>query len=406
MIGADVPGFFILHDPSLTMAFRDYGIMLPIAPDRAGRVAESLGPSPALPVLDIPGALGFLGETGKPLIGGAPGLRPVLDRQDLERVHQRDFIAVLYGGPPGSPVPSAGLERALLNTYELIDRQGRPHRYEPERAVKPLSALFDTILAQVGGTYLACRLALAGGGCYYLGGGMHHARYDSGSGFCLVNDVVIAARKIQAENRARFIWVVDVDAHKGDGTAELVRFARERGELGGIGGLGGVPAGGVCEDPGGFPAILTLSAHMASGWPLDAESLGGARPGRAPLLPSDIDIGVEAGEEEAYVPRLNGGLLKLEELSRALYGHPGAAPGSGKPDLAIVVDGADPYEHDGLPSSGLLRLTLDHCLKRDLLIYTFLKERGIPSAWIMAGGYGDRAWEPPARFLGSLAMKA
>ena len=391
----------ILHDPALRMAFRDYGIMLPIAPDRPGRVVEFLGAGQSFPgpILDIGGALDILGETAKPLTNRAPGGPAVLDRRDLERVHRRDFIAALYGegslqGPltrdPQGPDAGGGLEAALLHTYELIDSRGRPHRYEPERAVRPLSALFDVILAQVGGTYLACRLALAEirgpagspgpGFCYYLGGGMHHARYDSGSGFCLVNDVVIAARKIQAEGRAGLIWVVDVDAHKGDGTAELVSFARARGELGG---------GDAC----GLPVILTLSVHMASGWPLDAESLAANTPaggsGRAPLLPSDIDIGIEAGEDVAYVPRLEAGLRRLEELS-------------GKPDLVIVVDGADPYEHDGLPSSGLLRLSLDQCLERDRLIHAFLRDRNLPSAWIMAGGYGDRAWEPPAWFLRGL----
>jgi acetoin utilization deacetylase AcuC-like enzyme len=72
------------------------------------------------------------------------------------------------------------------------------------------------------------------------------------------------------------------------------------------------------------------------------------------------------------------------------------------PDLAIVVDGADPYEKDELPSTSDLQLSLDTCVERDLLVYTFLRERHIPSAWLMAGGYGDRAWEPPASFLGAL----
>ncbi|MFP3090597.1 histone deacetylase [Treponema sp. TIM-1] len=366
----------ILYDPALTMNFQDYGIMLPIAPDRAGRVVEFLegGDGGAFsgfpgPVLDIPGARGLPAMKG---LGGCPGL----DRRDLERVHQGEFITGLYG---------AGLLGALLNAYELIDSQGRPHRYEPDRAVKPLTGLFETILNQVGGTYLACRLAIgrpdpagAPGFCYYLGGGMHHARYDSGAGFCLVNDIVIAARKLHAEGLARLIWVVDVDAHKGCGTAELVSFSRARGEL-------GLESG---KDRG---EILTLSVQMAAGWPLDEETLRGALPGRAPLLPSDVEIPLAAGDEAAYIPELEQGLDKLEKLS-----------GGQKPDLAIVVDGADPYEHDGLPSSALLKLTLDQCVARDWSIYTFLRARSIPSAWIMAGGYGDRAWEPAAFFLRSL----
>jgi acetoin utilization deacetylase AcuC-like enzyme len=104
-----------------------------------------------------------------------------------------------------------------------------------------------------------------------------------------------------------------------------------------------------------------------------------------------VEIPLASGAEGTYIPKLEEGLHRLEALS-----------GGAKPDLVIVVDGADPYEHDGLPSSALLKLTLDQCVARDQLIYTFLRDRHIPSAWIMAGGYGERAWEPTASFLSSL----
>jgi acetoin utilization deacetylase AcuC-like enzyme len=401
----------ILYDPVLATRFSDYGIMLPISASRAERVLEYLDgnfvrgtrgdniPYPG-PVFDFASALSYLEEQGN---------RDLVTRADLDRIHHGDFIAALFeDGPepqsradgsapqsrtagPTAKVPEisgpelSGLEKALLHAYELIDSQGRPCRYEPKRALKPLTALFQTILAQVGGTYLACRLALAPGAgfCYYLGGGMHHARYDCGSGFCLVNDIAVAIRKIQAEGRARLVWIIDLDAHKGDGTAELVRFARERGELAlpprstGNGG----PAAAA-------PGILTLSVHMARGWPLDGESLARAEKGRAPLVPSDIDIGVDRGEEARYVPRLAEGIAELEAMS-----------GNEKPDLVLVVDGADPYEHDGLPSSALLKLSLEQCLERDNFVYCYVIDRNIPSAWIQAGGYGERAWEPSAHFL-------
>jgi acetoin utilization deacetylase AcuC-like enzyme len=205
---------------------------------------------------------------------------------------------------------------------------------------------------------------------------MHHARYDSGSGFCLLNDIIIAARKLQDEGQAGFIWIIDVDAHKGDGSAELVQFSRDRGE--------------TFTDRN--PGIFTLSVHMARGWPLDAESLSRAGKGRAPLIDSDIDIPIEEKEEEFYNKRLAGGLAEMEKRS-----------GSRKPDLAIVVAGTDPYEKDGLPSSGLLALSLAQCVERDRLILSFLRERKIPSAWILAGGYGEHAWEPTARFLDEAA---
>jgi acetoin utilization deacetylase AcuC-like enzyme len=412
----------ILSDPSLAIRFRDYGIMLPIAPNRAERVLEFLEkhffpgtrgntlPYPG-PVFTITGAIQYLEAAG--LGAGIPEPEgeqaAVISRQDLERVHHRDFIAALYGNPggnhrknsaadageagtPGAHTVQGPLERELLRAYELLDPQGRPHRYEPEKAVKPLAELFKLLLAQTAGTYLACRLALSPGPgfCYYLGGGMHHARYESGSGFCLINDVSIAAVKILRDppellgkkNPVRLIWIIDLDAHKGDGTAELIRMVHEQG---------GAGAGNreSCK-----PRILTLSIHMARGWPLDEETLTGAVPGRAPLAPSDVDIGIARGEEAEYIPRLKEGIGRLERISAERRGQ--------NPDLILVVDGADPYEHDGLPSSALLKLTLNQCLRRDRLVYRYAVDRGIPSAWIQAGGYGERAWEPAGHFLRSL----
>ncbi|MDR2700896.1 MAG: histone deacetylase [Spirochaetaceae bacterium] len=356
----------ILYDPALLANFLDYGIMLPIPPERGKQVLEFLGSGLPGPVLNAAAALALLGQEG-----------PAITRADLERIHSRDYIAGLYG---------EGLTAAILKSYELIDSQGRTNRYEPERAVKPLTELFQGIIAQAGGTCLACALALedaSGGFCYYLGGGMHHARYDSGSGFCLINDVAAAAFKTLLSHKpVRMIWIIDLDAHKGDGTAELVRFAQDRGELR----LSGEKS---AHDK---PCILTLSIHMAKGWPLDKESLLAAEAGRAPLLPSDVDIGIDAGEEGEYTPRLAEGMRELERLSGETM----------QPDFALVVDGADPYEHDGLPSSSPLRLTLEQCLERDTYVYRYLTDRGIPSAWIQAGGYGSRAWEPPAHFLQSI----
>ncbi|GHV85137.1 hypothetical protein AGMMS50230_07450 [Spirochaetia bacterium] len=366
----------LLYDPTLAANYKDYGINIPIPADRGRQVLHSLEkkfypgtrgttlPYPG-PVLDTREALAYLGISAG---------EPVITRTDLERVHSKEFIASLYG---------EGLEAALLNTFELIDAQGNPCRYEPDKAVRPLTDLFSILLAHVSGTYLACRLALTEGPgfCFYLGGGQHHARYDGPSGFCLVNDIVISSRKLLAEGRAAHIWIIDMDAHKGDGTAELIGLARKSGE--------------ACK-------IRTLSIHMARGWPLDEESLCLAKEGRAPLVPSDIDIGIEAGEEDEYCTRLMEGIRELEKLSeKDAHTAEGIGPSS-RPDLILVVDGADPYEHDGLPSSGLLKLSLEQCIQRDMLVYRYAVDRNIPSAWVSSGGYGERAWEPPANFLRAL----
>ena len=134
---------------------------------------------------------------------------------------------------------------------------------------------------------------------------MHHAQYDYGNGFCLLNDIVVGLRKLQHEKVIRRAWVIDVDAHKGDGTAALTR---------------------------GDDTIRTLSIHMARGWPLDGapqDSTGRPNPS---FIPSDIDIPVEAGEDTLYNDRLQAGLQQLERLST--------------PDLAVDVSGAEPYALD------------------------------------------------------------
>ncbi|OHE71590.1 MAG: hypothetical protein A2Z99_20605 [Treponema sp. GWB1_62_6] len=368
----------ILHDPALAMSFPDYGILIPVLDSRAASVLDSLASGSCAGRAAGRTRLVDGIRAAAPILGEAPASLAI-SRADLERVHNGTFVSRLYG--EGSE-DGRGLGVALLSAYELIDAEGRLNRYEPDGATKPLSALFSTILSQVAGTYTACRLALSGGDasgpgfCYFLGGGMHHARRDGGSGFCLVNDIMIASARLHSEGRVSLVWIIDVDAHKGDGTAEIALGLREAGS----------------------PLALTLSAHMASGWPLDAASLERARregrgDKRAPLAASDVEIPVEAGQEAEYLPRLREGLAELASLSAGR-----------KPDLAIVVDGADVYEGDGLPSSEGLALSLGACVERDEAILGFLDARGIPSAWLMAGGYGDRAWEPPAAFLNSIGV--
>jgi acetoin utilization deacetylase AcuC-like enzyme len=240
----------------------------------------------------------------------------------------------------------------------LIDANGRYHRYNPANASQPLVELFDRILLKVAATVQCCRVALNRGFCFSFGGGHHHAQFEYGAGFCLLNDIVIALRKLQAEDSIRTAWVIDLDAHKGDGTAALTR-----------------------EDD----SVTTLSIHMAHGWPLDGEpydSDGNLNPS---FTASDIDIAVEAGQDDMYVIRLQQGLLTLEKQPL--------------PDLAIVVSGVDPYEKDELPSADALKLSLGQMKERDLLVYNYLKERHVPRAYLMAGGYGKKSWEVYTQFL-------
>ena len=173
-----------------------------------------------------------------------------------------------------------------------------------------------------------------------------------------MNDIIIAIRRLQADGQIRHAWVIDTDVHKGDGTAALTK-----------------------DDP----TITTLSLHMASGWLLDQPSHDNEGRSNPSFTPSDIDIPIESGEERFYIDRLDTGLAELT-------GYP-------DPDIAVVVYGADPYFHDELPSTRKLQLTLKQLMERDLLVYRFLKQRNVPMAYLMAGGYGERAWEVYSQFL-------
>lgn len=325
----------ILYDTSDRMGFFEFGIQIPILDSKVTRTYDTLVQDPALGPRVADWHIDRIDEN--------------LVKEDLQRVHSRGYVDRLF---------SETLEKEIIRTYELIDSQGRYYRYNPEEAVLPLPRLFDRILQRVAGTAQCYRTAIGTGFCFYFGGGMHHAQHDHGNGFCLLNDIVIGLRKLQAENRIRTAWVIDVDAHKGDGTAALTH---------------------------GDDTIQTLSVHMAHGWPLDGRPVDADGRPNPSFIPSDVDVPIAAGEESTYIDRLHKGLHQLDALSR--------------PDLAVVVSGADPYEKDALPSTQELRLPLAQMLERDQLIYRFLSERHIPYAGLMSGGYGPDVWEVYAGFL-------
>ena len=325
----------ILYDENLNEGLLEFGIEIPVLASRAVKT------------------FGFL--KSHKILGPhvdrwhIPKIAEQISREDLLRVHSNEYVEKLY---------SNGLEQEIIRTFELIDDQGHYYRYNPDNATLPLTRLLDRTLTTVASTAQCCRVALEKNFCFALRGGMHHAQYDYGNGFCMLNDLVIAIRKLQAESLIRNAWVIDVDAHKGDGTAALTH---------------------------GDDTITTLSIHMAHGWPLDGmeyDSDGNLNPS---FIASDIDIPMARGEDHLYVARLQEGLAKLASFP--------------KPDLAVVVSGSDPYEKDELPSTSDLRLSLAQLKERDRLVYGFLKARRIPGAFVMAGGYGEHSWKVYAQFL-------
>jgi len=197
----------------------------------------------------------------------------------------------------------------------------------------------------VGATIQAARAALAGEGvAANLAGGTHHAYPHKGSGYCVFNDVAVAARLMQAEHHRRplaergrglRVIVIDLDVHQGNGTAAVFR-----------------------DDP----SVFTLSMHGARNFPFRKEA-------------SDLDVELPDGcTDEPYLAALDDALREAFERCAA---HP--------PELAFYLAGADPHEHDRL---GRLKLSADGLAERDRRVFAELARRGIPVALSMAGGYG------------------
>jgi acetoin utilization deacetylase AcuC-like enzyme len=185
-----------------------------------------------------------------------------------------------------------------------------------------------------GGSILAGRRALENGFAANLTGGFHHAYAGHGEGFCMIHDVAIAIRRLQADGAIRTAMVVDTDVHQGNGTAAI--FSGDR-------------------------SVFTLSIHQENNYPLPKEF-------------SDLDIGLRdrTGDDE-YLARLEKGLIaSLEKF---------------QPDIAFYVGGADPYREDQL---GGLALTIDGLEARDRLVFEQLRKRGVPIAMTLAGGYARR----------------
>ena len=192
----------------------------------------------------------------------------------------------------------------------------------------------------VGATIAAARAALASGVAANLAGGTHHASADKGAGYCVFNDAAVAARLMQAEwhrshRQLLRVAVIDLDVHQGNGTAAI--FADD-------------------------PTVFTLSMHGAKNFPFRKER-------------SDLDVDLPDGcTDNAYLDALD---TALGELWRR---HGDVPPG-----LIFFVAGADPHEGDRL---GRLKLTSAGLAERDRRVLAAARERRIPVALSMAGGYG------------------
>lgn len=353
----------IIYDPSDTLDISDYGIHIPISFNNARKTTELL-------LEDYSNGPGHSEKEGaNPPPWFHSSLDPPPGKGELSAVHEPEYVSRLLGG-------GKNLEQEIIRTFELIDDQGMYNRYAPETAGKKLDELFSVILRRGGGTAKAARLALETGSAFYFGGGFHHAHYSFGSGFCFYNDMLTARQMLSSPKDPPLTWILDIDAHKGDGTAELVQRMNEQGDR----------------------SVIDLSIHMANGWPLDDTRIPLGYSSDPAWIPAALDIPVSSQAQNQYIRLLGKGLEDMEAMSLKRWGRKA-------PDLAFVVAGADPFEEDELPSTQLLRLSRAVMRERNLLVHSFLTERNIPAAYVQAGNYGNNSWKVYYDFLSELVIQ-
>lgn len=233
------------------------------------------------------------------------------------------------------PVDHEGLARVHTEEYLRKIREDDFTQAERWRLEVPFSPELEAAMRLCcGGTILAARRALEDGVAVHLGGGFHHAYAGHGEGFCLYNDVAVAAAEMLALGEVERVAVVDLDVHHGNGTAHI--FADES-------------------------RVFTFSMHQEANYPADKP-------------PSDLDVGLPNGIRDAdYLELLE------ENLTRVLE--------AGRPDLVLYLAGADPYREDQL---GGLGLSMEGLRGRDRLVFSTAGERDIPVAATLAGGYARR----------------
>jgi len=233
------------------------------------------------------------------------------------------------------PEPATIEDLLLVHTRKYIDDL-KNLCWTPRtlRSELPLTReIVEAFILSAGGTILTARKALEKRKAIHIGGGWHHAFPDHGEGFCYLNDVAIAIRKLQKEGKIQKAMIIDCDLHQGNGNARIFQSDKN---------------------------VFTFSIHQENLYPVKEKS--------------DLDIGLPdfAGDEE-YL-----GVLR-KHIPKILKVH--------QPDLVIYVAGADPYKEDQL---GTLQLTMEGLKQRDRFIFQQCKGNEVPVGVVLAGGYASK----------------
>ncbi|MCG7540990.1 histone deacetylase [Pseudoalteromonas sp. CO348] len=181
------------------------------------------------------------------------------------------------------------------------------------------------------GTLKTAELALKHGIACHLAGGTHHAHYDFGSGFCMVNDLAFTTTHLLDSNQITNALIFDLDVHQGDGTAAMLKHN---------------------------PYVYTCSIHCEKNFPFRKHD-------------SDLDIGLEVGISDTHY--LEVVAHTLESLLIDL-----------NPDIVLYDAGVDVWQGDNL---GKLDISWLGIAKRDALVLSLCQKHGVPVATVIGGGY-------------------
>lgn len=249
------------------------------------------------------------------------------------------------------PMPREWLEAVHCPTYvDEVFRAEVPREKERRIGFPVTPHIASRVRHTNGGTWLAAQLAKQHGYAANSAAGSHHALHDTGAGYCVFNDLAVAANRLIAEGDARRILIVDCDVHQGDGTASLTA---------------------------GRADIFTLSLHAEKNFPV--------RKAR-----SSLDVNLPDGmDDDGY----------MEALTR----HLPDIMADFEPDLVLYQAGVDPHGDDKL---GRLSLTDEGLRARDRYVVSEARRRGLPIASALGGGYGDDQRAVGARHSRSMLAMA
>lgn len=250
-----------------------------------------------------------------------------------------------------TPEPVSDEDLLLVHSIKYLKKlkTGRLSQSEIITLELPYSAeLLEFARLMVGGTVLAATIASEDGLSVHIGGGFHHAFHDHGEGFCILNDVGVAIRKMQKKGVFRHAMIVDCDVHQGNGTAEI--FADD-------------------------DTVFTFSLHQMDIYPAQKEK-------------GTLDIGLWADDgDRKYLDSLKSQIPRVYEEFN--------------PDVVFYLAGADPYEKDQL---GGLKMSLEGLKERDRAVIQGALRLKIPVIILFAGGYAYDVMDTVAVHLNTIKV--